>query len=245
MLYSFLFILGAAVGSFLNVVISRLPKEESIVFPASHCPQCQHDLGVLDLIPLISFIFLKKKCRYCGQLISPRYFAVELLTGLFFVLTYCSFPNLADYVFIIIFVCLALAVAFMDLETQEIPEILLVLMGMVALLYAVFSGVWVMALLGGGVGFLFFFLLSKVSLLIYKREALGFGDVELGLALGIFLGWPWVVQGIFWAYFFAGIVSIVLLLLRKVTLQDGIAFAPFLILGAFYVFYFGSPLCFW
>ena len=100
-------------------------------------------------------------------------------------------------------------------------------------------GVW-----GAVCGFLFFYLLSKIAFLIYKKEAIGFGDVELGAMLGIFLGWPLIVYGIFMSYLFGAIISLFLMLAKKVTIKDAVPFGPFLVLGAVYVMFFGVPFRF-
>ncbi|MCX5751660.1 MAG: prepilin peptidase [Candidatus Saganbacteria bacterium] len=245
MLYFFLFVVGAVIGSFLNVVIGRVPNEQSIVFPPSHCPICKHRLSVMDLFPMLSFLLLKGKCRYCSTKISRRYFVVELVTALSFVYTFYYYQNWLDFVFVAAFLAVLIVIAFIDFETTLVPDSLVLTGSVIAVLYTSIRGMWWSGVWGAVCGFLFFYLLSKIAFAIYKKEAIGFGDVELGGMLGVFLGWPLVVYGIFMAYLFGGIISLFLIFTKKVTIKDAIPFGPFLVLGAVYVLFFGTPFRFW
>lgn len=117
------FVYGTAIGSFLNVCIYRLPAEQSIVTPPSHCPKCNNRLGIWDLIPLFSFLFLGRKCRYCGTPISWRYFTVELITGLLFVGTYLRQGSFTiDFFVYVLFICAMLVAFFVDIDQMIIPD---------------------------------------------------------------------------------------------------------------------------
>ncbi|MCS6867609.1 A24 family peptidase [Thermus sp.] len=118
----FALVLGLLVGSFLNVVIGRLPKGESILFPPSHCPQCGHRLGPLDLIPLLSYLFLRGRCRYCGKPIPLRYPLVEGLTGGLFLLAALFYPPSLEAFLVFAFLAFLVALAFIDLDTYELPD---------------------------------------------------------------------------------------------------------------------------
>lgn len=120
----FALVLGLVVGSFLNVVIHRLPKGESIVFPPSRCPHCAHRLSALDLVPILSYLALRGRCRYCGEPISPRYPLVEGLTGGLFLLAALSYPPSVEAALVFAFLSFLVALAFIDLDTFELPDAL-------------------------------------------------------------------------------------------------------------------------
>lgn len=120
----FALVLGLLVGSFLNVVVHRLPKGKSIVFPPSHCPHCGHPLGPTDLVPVLSYLLLGGKCRYCGKPISPRYPLVEALTGGLFLLASLFYPPSWEALLVFAFLSFLVALAFIDLDTYELPDVL-------------------------------------------------------------------------------------------------------------------------
>src|SRR6056297_1519304 len=121
-LYLIIFSIGLVIGSFLNVVIYRLPKNNSIVFPSSHCPECNTQLNYYDLIPVFSYIFLKGKCRYCGEKISLQYPIVELLTGLLFLLDFLNYGLTSEFIIFILLMSSLIIVSFIDLKYQIIPN---------------------------------------------------------------------------------------------------------------------------
>ncbi|MFN3179723.1 MAG: prepilin peptidase, partial [Thermus sp.] len=118
----FSLLLGLVVGSFLNVVIHRLPKGESIVFPPSHCPACGHRLAPKDLVPVLSYLALRGRCRYCSSPISPRYPLVEALTGGLFLLASLSYPPSLEALLVFAFLSFLVALSFIDLDTYELPD---------------------------------------------------------------------------------------------------------------------------
>ena len=115
-----MFFFGTIIGSFLNVCIFRIPKGESIAFPPSHCGNCNHDLGVLDLVPIFSWIFLKGKCRYCGEKISVQYPIIEAFTGILFGLLYLVYGWTYKLPFFMLFTALFLVIAIIDFKTQDV-----------------------------------------------------------------------------------------------------------------------------
>jgi len=241
------FIFGAVLGSFLNVCIYRIPQKESIVFPASHCPGCQHKLSPLDLIPIISFLCLRGRCRYCGQGISWRYPVVELLSGLSFVAVnyfYPAFTNPLEFVFYIVFVMLLIIISFIDLEHQLIPDSAVISGIIFGLLFSLLHG-WVAflnSLLGAGLGFAALFLVGKIGKFFFKKEAMGEGDFFLAAFIGAYLGWPWVFLALFLSYLLAGFAAAVLLALRRVKVDSYVPFGPALASGAVATLFWGKQI---
>lgn len=244
-IYIVLFFIGGIVGSFLNVCIARLPKDESIVFPPSHCPKCRHNLSALDLIPVLSYILLGGKCRYCRQSISPRYIMVEIATILLFIFSYLRFYDFTEFLFAVLSGVFLLLIFFIDLETMTVPDEVCFIGGVVGLGYAVFKGKLVASLIGGAAGFAFFFLLYHVAKRIYKREAIGEGDVVLGLVMGLIFGWPQIILVIFLGYLIGAVVSIALLLAKIKSIKEEIPFGPMLAFSAMIMLFFGTDIINW
>lgn len=247
---SFLFGLGVIIGSFLNVVLYRLHTGKSLQ-GHSHCLSCGHRLSALELIPLISYLCLRGRCRACGSYIPVRYFAVELLTGLMFMAVYLGFR--ADLVLLVlglVIVSLLVVVAVYDLRHFIIPDELVISLTVLALMasgYRVGIGTddWstVAFDLGAAVlGAAFFYLLWHVS----KGTWIGFGDVKLAFPLGLIVGASGVFSLIVFSFWVGAIVGLVLLILqrlaqrgkfrlrfwrRQLTMKSAVPFAPFLICG--------------
>ncbi|MBV8160789.1 MAG: prepilin peptidase, partial [Acidimicrobiia bacterium] len=230
-------VLGLAVGSFLNVVIYRVPRKESVVRPRSHCPGCGAQLAERDNVPVISWLLLRGRCRSCGAPISARYPLVELLTSGLFVAAALRFG--LDWVLpaYLVFFASLVAITFIDLEHYIIPNRVLypTLYIVVPLLVvsAAGSGEWDSlrrALIGGAAAWLFFLLLHLV-----QPRGMGFGDVRLSFLLGLMLGWLGLRQvflGVFLGFALGSLVGIVLMLLRRRGRKDHIPFGPFLAAGA-------------
>ena len=195
------FVFGITIGSFLNVVIWRLPRNQSLMSPShSYCPKCGKSLSALDLVPLFSFLALGRKCRQCKAPISWRYFSVELLTGILFVLITLRFlPNVPDCVSLLLFACVMVPVFFIDLDTFTIPNSLNLLAfaipvgrdiyGIVAKEpnHALIGGWLPTSVLGGLVGALIFGVVRIAGWLWKRVEAMGLGDVLLGRGMGAML----------------------------------------------------------
>jgi leader peptidase (prepilin peptidase) / N-methyltransferase len=209
--YFVVFIFGAIIGSFLNVCIYRIPLGKSIAMPASHCPFCGKAVRWFDNIPILSYVILLGKCRDCARGIPLRYPAVEILSALSGVALLLFFPLGAVFFLYWFFVLALITVAFIDLETQEIPDIISlpgIPIGVVSVtaLNAIGGGTRAHALgdsllgvvAGGGVMFLMGYFGEK----IFKREALGGGDVKLMAMVGAFLGWRLAILTFFLAPFF-------------------------------------------
>lgn len=238
------FIFGLVVGSFLNVCIYRLPRNESITSPGSHCPHCGHLLGFWDLIPLLSFIVLNRKCRYCGKEISPRYFFVELITSILFVAVYVRFMsyerNSLFFISYLILCSTLVAITFVDLEHKIIPDKITYPGIGIGLMLSLFSGNFLPSLLGLAIGGGVLYLIVIIS-----RGGMGGGDVKLAAMLGAFLGWRLLILNLFLSFLFGGIVAIILLLLKIKGRKDYIPFGPYLALAGIVTIFWGRQILFW
>lgn len=224
------FVLGAAIGSFLNVCIFRLPAKTSIVKPRSQCPYCHHPIRFYDNIPLISFIFLQGKCRDCDAAISWRYPLVELITALLALVLFIKFGLSLKFLVFFIFIAVLIVITFIDLDHQIIPDILTLPGIPISLLAAVFlAGVpWLDALLGVLIGGGILFLIAAVYELISKREGMGGGDIKLLAMIGGFLGWKSLIFILLFSSFAGAIVGIAAMIIKKQDMKYAVPFGPFL-----------------
>ena len=184
------FITGLVLGSFYNVVGLRICKNESIVYPSSHCTNCNHKLKFYELIPVLSYIFLRGRCKKCKEKISVMYPLVELFTGILFALSFYSFGFSAETILLIIISSLFIIIIVTDLNYYIIPDIILVVFGILILIYnLIFKGIGAMViyLLYGALMFLFMFVLMKLGNAVFKEESLGGGDIKLMGVLGMTL----------------------------------------------------------
>ncbi len=232
----FITLVGLVVGSFLNVCIYRIPKGMSILKPPSHCPHCGRKIKFYDNIPVISYIILGGKCRYCKAKISIRYPLVELLTGLLFLVSYLRFGITWELLKVLVFVTFSECIAFIDGEHMIVPDVVSFPAIAVGLLFALFSvGITLKnavlgAILGAGVMFIF----RLTGKLIFQREALGDGDIVIMAMIGVFTGPLGVFISILFGSLLGSIIGIILLVKKK---TDILPFGPFLVLGSFiYVF---------
>jgi leader peptidase (prepilin peptidase)/N-methyltransferase len=226
-----IFILGSIIGSFLSVLITRIESgKKGILNGRSECPHCNKTLQWFDLIPILSFILLKGKCRYCQKAISYFYPALEIITGLVFLLTYLKFSNSPTLtaVWLIIF-SLSIAIAFYDAKTQEVPTKLSIpLIAISIILSLLYLPVSIYDSIQGAIlGFGFFYLQYFFS----KGKWTGLGDADIGLIIGILLGPLLLIQTLLSAYMLGALFGILLILTKNKTLQSKIAFGPFLILA--------------
>ena len=223
-------IFGLLIGSFLNVVIYRLPNNKSIVSPPSSCGSCGHRLGPIDLVPVLSYVFLRGRCRHCGAKFSPRYPLVEVLTGGLFSLLYWRFGFSFDFIRFAILTCILVSAAFIDIDHRIIPD-KLNLFGIVSGIVFVFlpdSLSVKNALLGFVAGGGLLLLVAVIS-----RGAMGGGDIKLFAVIGIFLGLEKTVLALFLTFLFGGIAGILLIAAKIKSRKDYIPFGPFIGIGAF------------
>ncbi len=233
----FNFILGILCGSFFNVVGYRLPKEESIVFPASHCPNCNHKLGPLELIPIISYIFLGGKCKECKQKISIIYPIFEFVTGIMFALSYYLFGFSSNYIISLIACSVLLIIIISDLRYLIIPDEALLIGIILILLVKMYVGGWQLGLetlIDGIIGFLIMYLVKIIGDFMFKKESMGGGDIKLLFFFGLFLGWELSLISIFIASFIGLPISLYILLKNK---SHIIPFGPFLSIAALLLYF--------
>lgn len=236
--------LGGAIGSFLNVVIYRLPRRESLSFPPSHCPSCNEPIRYYDNIPIVSYLILRGACRSCRARISPGYPLVEAITATFAVILFLqhglSVPSLADFVL----ACILIAAMVIDYRFMIIPDRLNasgLALGIGFALLAGSSGL-IRSIAGGAAGVSAMMLLYWFGKLLYHREGLGFGDVKLAGVMGVFLGPFWCAIACVIAIVLGGLWGIAQLLRRRATTGQEVPFGPFLSLGGFFVLFFKPEL---
>lgn len=242
-------LLGLAVGSFLNVCIDRLPRNESIVNPPSHCSVCQHRLAVKDNIPMFSYLRLRGRCRYCQASIPRRLFWVELATGLIFAFLYWHYGLSVELGVMAFYACLFIIIFVIDLEQGLILNKVVYPSMVVALLLALLPRPWLTqwivtgvanAALGGGIGFAIFLLIAIVS-----RGGMGWGDVKLAALIGLATGFPLVFLSIIMGAILGGIVAVALMIAKKRKRRETIPFGPFLALAAMVTLLWGSNILSW
>lgn len=230
-------LLGIVIGSFLNVVIWRVPRGESIVHPPSHCPGCDNRIAARDNVPVLSWLLLRGRCRHCRRAISARYPLVELLTGLVFVLIAWRVglhPALPAYLYL---AAVGIALAFIDIDTKRLPDALTLpsyLVGLVLLGIAALAGAGHTPYLRALEGMAALGVFYLVIVLAYPK-GMGLGDVKLAGVLGLFLGWlGWgsLAVGAFAGFLLGGVFGIALLMAQRAGRKSAIPFGPFMLLGA-------------
>ncbi|MDD5230607.1 MAG: prepilin peptidase [Candidatus Marinimicrobia bacterium] len=247
MIYVILFIAGAIAGSFLNVLIYRLPRNLSIIRPPSHCPHCTNPIRFYDNLPIISYLILRGKCRHCDHKISGRYPLVEILTGLAFVMLFYKFGWTTSAYFYGILLVYLIVIVFIDIEFHKIPNILILtglLCGVTLLLIStprnpIDAGLGLLV----GAGIMFFW--SVFGRLLFKKECLGGGDVKLAILVGLYLGLSGTILAIFISFILAGLVGIGLVLIKGLKMDGRLPYAPFLAIGAIATIVSGQPIINW
>ncbi len=246
--YLVVFIFGAVIGSFLNVCIYRIPLGKSIVLPRSFCPFCKRPIRWFDNIPLISFLLLRGRCRFCKRAIPARYFLVELITALSGIgLLYYFSPGPRFFAYWL-FTCALIIIAFVDIEKKEIPDVISIPgifagMALMTFLRLDASGAYGRSFLNSALGVLAgggsMLLLGLFGELIFRKEALGGGDVKLMGMIGAFLGWKLVLV----TFFLAPVLGCGVGLVMKIRFKkEVIAYGPYLSLAALISLFFGDAI---
>jgi len=240
-------ILGLCVGSFLNVVIARIPEGRSIVFPGSACPGCGKPIAWYDNLPVLSYALLRGRCRSCRESISWRYPAVEIACGALFVLAGRRFepgPALASA---LILLAGLVAITAIDLDHQIIPDVLSLPGIALGLLFSLApDGIgWVPSLLGVLLGGGVFLVIIFASTLVIGQAGMGVGDVKLGAMLGAFLGWKLALLSILLSVLLGGPLAATLLATGRKGRKDPIPFGPFLALGGLISLFWGEAVLTW
>jgi leader peptidase (prepilin peptidase)/N-methyltransferase len=238
----FAFIFGAVVGSFLNVCIYRIPSNTSIVKPLSQCPHCHHPIRFYDNIPMISFIFLRAKCRDCGEKISWRYPMIELITAIFALLLFMKFGLTVIFLVFFIFTAVLITITFIDLDHQIIPDVLslpgipLFFLAAIFIVKVPWSEALIGLLIGGGV----LFLIAFVYEFITKREGMGGGDIKLLAMIGGFFGWKSLIFILLFSSFAGALVGGAAMIINKQDMKYAVPFGPFLSAAAVAYIFWGD-----
>ncbi len=242
-----IFTFGLCIGSFMNVCIYRLPAKKSIVFPGSACPDCGTSIQAYDNIPVLSYIWLKGRCRNCSTRIPLRYVTVEIMGGAFAVLAYLKFGFTWEALIYYGFVAALLIITFIDIDFQIIPDIIslpgipLGFAASFAIPGVTYKASLVGILVGGGT----LYLIAWGYQLITKKEGMGGGDIKLLGMIGAFIGWQGVLFTIFVASAVGTISGLLVMLHQKKGLKLAIPFGPFLSIGAIAYVFMGSALITW
>lgn len=241
------FVFGTIVGSFLNVCICRMPKEESIVSPPSHCPNCNYRIRWYDNIPIVSYLLLRGKCRGCGAGISLKYPLVELLNGILALLLFLRFGPTLSFVALFLFSSGLVVITFIDIEHQIIPdEISLsgIVLGFVFSFFLPWQS-WLNSLIGILLGGGSLLLVAYVYHWLTGKEGMGGGDIKLLAMMGAFLGWKAIPFIIFTSSLFGSVVGISMMLIQKKDSKLAIPFGPYLAFGALLYVFYGRQLINW
>ena len=250
LLNSFLvFFLGIVLGSFANVCIHRLPKNKQVIIGRSFCPKCKKKINWYDNLPLFSFLILKMKCRNCNKKISPRYFIVELLTGITFLIIFLSFKSLVTLIFLCVLSLILIMIFFIDLENFIIPDVLNFSIMFIALLKNFLPNLNTsfiqeinQSIIGGIVGYLSIWIIIFLYKTIKKIDGMGLGDAKLMAGIGLLFGW----QSIPFVLFISSVLGLIFvipsLLSKKKNMRSEIPFGPFIIASSIVYFTFGDYL---
>jgi len=244
-------ILGLVIGSFLNVCIYRLQIKESISKPRSHCPNCKHQLKPWENIPVLSYILLRGKCSNCKTKISLRYPLVEILTALVYIVIYNHFAFSIEAVLLMallmVFFSLVIVITFIDIDIQLIFNNLLIisLFPIVAFIIIDNSLPYLNHIAGAILLALAFYLIGYIGKLIYKVDSMGMGDVKYAGVVGLLLGWEKGILAFVIAFVSAAVIIVIISLYKKVSSKQRIPFGPFLSIGCFVAFFWGSNILNW
>jgi len=275
MVIFFLFLFGVVIGSFLNVVSLRYDGEHFLLDPRmiggrSHCPHCGKTLRWFELVPILSFLVQRGRCRHCKTRISIQYPVVEFISGIIFVLVpwrvagfsaigLAGWPFSALWIFALLTL---LTLSIIDMRTGIIPDELNIALGVIAVLLGIFAAisgagasllgtfsdllriegsVWVGRMTGAIFGFAFF----EFLVLVTRKKGIGMGDVKLALPLGLLFGWPDILPVIGFAFICGAIIGILLIFLKKKTMKATLPFGPFLAFSSAFIFLFGLPAAEW
>lgn len=247
MQYLLVFIIGLLIGSFLNVCIYRIPRKQSIVFPPSHCTNCNTKLKSIDLIPVLSYLFYKGKCRYCGETISIQYPIIELLTGIVYLLLFIKFGYSIDFIFFGVLCTLLIIISGIDYKHQVISDKIVLSILIIAIIYKLITYFclklpvdWTSSFIGLLIGGGFLLLVALVS-----GGGMGGGDIKLMGALGFWLGWQLTIVTMLISFILGAVLSVLLLLFKIKGRKDAIPFGPFIALAALITIFKGNELFYW
>jgi leader peptidase (prepilin peptidase)/N-methyltransferase len=245
-------IVGFAIGSFLNVCIDRLPYGKSLIRPPSHCDACQRRLGILDMIPVISYLILRGRCHYCGARIPIRVFIIEAATGILFLLSFWRYGLTAQFGVSAFWCCVFLVIIFIDWESQLILNKMTYPAGVIALIilaiHTYVTGANLLppqatllnGVISGAVLFVFFLLFVLI-----RPRAMGMGDAKLVALIGLVSGFPLVVFSMLIGVVLGGVVAIILLAAKIKGRKDVIPYGTFLAIGPIIALIFAPEIINW
>jgi leader peptidase (prepilin peptidase) / N-methyltransferase len=239
-------VIGLCIGSFLNVVIYRLPLGQSIVSPPSRCRNCGYLLRWYDNVPVLSWLFLRARCRSCGTTVSWQYPVVELITGMLFVLVVWLTP-IGPLVFSrLLLLCILIALFGIDLEHQILPNSITLPGIVIGVLFSLIAPPGIKdsligVVLGGGI----LYAIAGAYYLWRREEGMGMGDVKMLAMIGAFLGWKAVLVTLVLASFSGAIIGVLLMAVQRGTMKYALPFGTFLAIGAVVAMLAGDPLIAW
>ncbi len=238
----FTILYGLAAGSFVNAWVYRLAHGKSIAAGRSFCPHCQHTLAPWDLVPLVSFLFLRGRCRYCKKTISWQYPGVEAITALLFLYAYTRFGFQMESVVVMVYIMMLEIVFLYDLKKHLISDLVLIPTAIVALLALPIRDLtFINALIGSAIAAGFF----GLQYLLSRGKWIGAGDIRLGVVMGLMLGWRGVIVALLLAYTLGAIVGVVLMLSKKATGKTEVPFGTFLSLATVVTLLYGTVIIEW
>jgi leader peptidase (prepilin peptidase) / N-methyltransferase len=247
--FTTIFCLGLILGSFANVCIHRIPRDQSVVLPRSHCPQCNTLIAWYDNIPVLSYFILSAKCRHCGTKISFQYPLIELLSGILFLLLAIKYPFDPAIFLYLYFAFVLLVISGIDFFWQIIPDFFslsLIVVGIAASAFNPELGLNPKArilnsiigmLTGGGI----LLIMGFLGQLVFKKEAMGGGDVKLLAGIGAILGWHKVLSTLMIASFFGSVIGISLIVSKRMSRKDYLPFGPYLAFAAYLNVFLPDP----
>ena len=242
--FLFVGIIGLVVGSFLNVCIYRIPREESISYPPSHCGSCNHELEPLDLIPLISYIFLRGKCRHCKEKISLRYPVIESFNCILYLMIYMKYGLSIFTIKFCILASLLIVIGLIDYNTQNVytsTTLFGLIIGLIfiAIQYFIYKESVSNLFIGGLIGTLI------IGAIVFFTGGMGEGDIEIAGVCGLFIGTKLILLTLFLSVMIGGIIGIVILALKLKDKKDSIAFGPFIAMGTIICTLHGEEIINW
>ncbi|HAJ32596.1 MAG TPA: prepilin peptidase [Candidatus Atribacteria bacterium] len=242
-----IFILGLIVGSFSNVCIYRIPRNESIVYPASHCLSCHSPIKPVDNIPLLSYILLKGRCRNCKSKISIQYPVVEFLTGFIYLIIYLIYGLSIQTLIYIILSSALIIITFIDLNEKIVPDVISlpgIVIGFIISFFVPYIS-FINSALGVVVGGGIILVIGLIGTAIFKKEAMGGGDVKLAAMIGAFLGWRYIIISLFLGFFLGALAGIILILSKIKSREDVVPFGPFIVIGSLITLLWGENILYW
>lgn len=242
LIYIYLFILGSVLGSFYNVVGLRVPQNQSIVRPRSHCTNCSRTLTSIDLVPVFSYIFLRGKCRTCGSKVSAIYPLIELSTGLLFMLAFNQFGFTLETLVAFTFISLLIIIIVSDIAYMLIPDKVLLVFAPILMLERLFIPLdpWWDMLIGAAFGFGLLFVIALVS-----KGGMGGGDIKLFFVIGLVLGFKLTLVAFMLSCFLGAFFGIIGMLIGKFKKKQVIPFGPFIAIGTILAYFFGNDIINW